>query len=30
VPAEVRDKFLGKVNETAPVIDTLALVQLLL
>jgi len=26
VPDEVREKFLGKTNETAPVIDTLALV----
>ena len=28
VPDEVREKFLGKKNETAPVIDTLALVPL--
>ena len=27
VPQEVQDKFLGKENETAPVIDTLALVR---
>jgi hypothetical protein len=27
VPDEVREKFLGKQNETAPVIDTLALVM---
>jgi len=27
VPDEVREKFLGKENETAPVIDTLASVR---
>jgi len=26
VPDEIRERFLGKENETAPVIDTLALV----
>ena len=27
MPDEVREKFLGKTTETAPVIDTLALVR---